>query len=275
MPNAEQDPDGVPPRDPYSAQYASHVDSPTRQRIRREVYGDEYPEDVDPRSFITRSELRSLADALRVGPGQTFVDLGCGHGGPGLWVARETGASVVGIDLSRPAIASAAQRAAELGVADRARFKVADLVATGLPDAAFDAAMSVDVLWSVPDKAAALREIARILKPGTRFAFTNWDRDLTPPGYLPPLGDHQPLLAEADFEVERYEVQSDAERRRAYYERLVAAEEALRHEMGVEATARLMFEAKGTLGLTDGIDYLAHSRRIVVVARRRPFSAAC
>jgi 2-polyprenyl-3-methyl-5-hydroxy-6-metoxy-1,4-benzoquinol methylase len=110
MPNAQQDPDGVPPRDPYSAQYASHVGSPTRQRIRREVYGDEYPEDVDPRSFITRSELRSLADALRVGPGQTFVDLGCGHGGPGLWVARETGASVVGIDLSRLAIASAAQR---------------------------------------------------------------------------------------------------------------------------------------------------------------------
>jgi hypothetical protein len=32
MTNAEQDPDGVPVRDPYSAQYASHVDSSTRQR---------------------------------------------------------------------------------------------------------------------------------------------------------------------------------------------------------------------------------------------------
>jgi hypothetical protein len=84
-----------------------------------------------------------------------------------------------------------------------------------------------------------------------------------------PLGDHRPLLEEAGFAVERYEVQSDAERRRAYYERLVAAEDALTREMGVEATARLMFEAKGTLGLTDGVDYLAHSRRIVVVARRR------
>jgi ubiquinone/menaquinone biosynthesis C-methylase UbiE len=269
MTSDKQDTEGAPAADPYSAQYASHVDSPTRQRIRREVYGDEYPEDVDPRSFITRSELRSLADALQVGPGQTFVDLGCGHGGPGLWVARETGASVVGIDLSRPAIASAALRAEEFGIGDRARFEVADLVATGQPDAAFDAAMSVDVLWSVPDKAAALREIARILKPGARFAFTNWDRDRTPPGYLPPLGDHRPLLEEVGFAVERYEVQSDAELRRAYYERLVAAEEALTREMGAEATARLMFEAKGTLGLTDGVDYLAHSRRIAVVARHR------
>lgn len=70
MTNDEHDTNGVPNHDSYSAQYASHVDSPTRQRIRREVYGDEYPEDVDPRSFITRTELRSLADALRVGPGK-------------------------------------------------------------------------------------------------------------------------------------------------------------------------------------------------------------
>jgi hypothetical protein len=68
MTNAEQDTEAAPAPDPYSAQYASHVDSPTRQRIRREGYGDEYPEDVDPRSFITRSEVRRLADALRVGP---------------------------------------------------------------------------------------------------------------------------------------------------------------------------------------------------------------
>ena len=57
------------------------------------------------------------------------------------------------------------------------------------------------MLWAVPDKAGALREIARILKPGARFAFTNWDRDRTPPGYPPPLGDHRPLLEEAGFAV--------------------------------------------------------------------------
>ena len=32
---------------------------------------------------------------------------------------------------------------------------------------------------------------------------------------------------------------------------------------------KLLFEAKATLGLTDGTDYLLHSRRIFVVARRR------
>ena len=114
------------------------------------------------------------------------------------------------------------------------------------------------------------------MKPGARFAFTNWDRDLTPPGYLPPLNDHRPLLEQAGFEVESYQVQPDAEiQRRAVYEAIVAAEQDLIQEMGDEGAARLMFEAKGTLGLTDGIDYLAHSRRIYVVARNTGSSAAC
>jgi hypothetical protein len=128
----------------------------------------------------------------------------------------------------------------------------------------------------VPDKAGAIREIARVLKAGARFAFTNWDRDRSPPGYPPPLGDHRPLLEQAGFEVESYEVQQDAEaKRRAYYERVVAAEPTLIAEMGEEGAQKLLFEAKGTLGLTDGTDYLAHSRRIFVVARKRGFSAAC
>jgi hypothetical protein len=33
----------------------------------------------------------------------------------------------------------------------------------------------------------------------------------------------------------------------------------------------MLFEAKGTLGLTDGTDYLAHSRRIFVIGRKRGF----
>jgi SAM-dependent methyltransferase len=269
------DPAQCQPEQGYSTKWSSHDESPTRQRIRREVYGDDYPVEADPRSYVTLTELRAIVRDLRIGAGQTFVDLGCGQGGPGLWVARATGAALVGIDLSGVGIARASERAGELGATDRSRFEVADLTATGLPDASFDAGMSVDVLWSVPDKLGALLEAARILKPGARFAFTNWDRDLTPPGYLPPLNDHRPLLEQAGFEVETYQVQPDAEaQRRAVYEAVVAAERDLVREMGEEGAARLLFEAKGTLGLTDGIDYLAHSRRIYVVARNAGPSAA-
>ena len=132
--------------------------------------------------------------------------------------------------------------------------------------------MSVDTFWAVPDKAGAIGETGRILKPDARFAFTNWDRDLSPPGYPPPLGNHRSLLEQAAFEVEVYEIQPGAEaKRRAFYERVVAAELTLIEEIGDEGAKKLLFEAKSTLGLTDGTDYLAHSRRIFVVARKRAF----
>ena len=62
--------------------------------------------------------------------------------------------------------------------------------------------MSVDVLWMVPNRPAALSEVARIVKPGARFVFTNWDRDLSPPHTPPPVNDHRPLLHEAGFAIE-------------------------------------------------------------------------
>jgi ubiquinone/menaquinone biosynthesis C-methylase UbiE len=255
--------------DEYGAKWASHVGGRTRRRIQAEIYGGEYPAEADPRSHLTWTELRRIARELRVAPGDAFVDLGCGQGGPCLWVARETGASVVGLDLAQVAIDRARERARELNLGGRARFEVADIVATWLPEAGLDAAMSIDTLWAVPDKPGAMRELARILRPGARFVFTNWDRDLSPPGYPAPLNDHRPLLEDAGFAVEAYDVRPDAEaKRRAYYERIVAAEQELIEDMGEEGARKMLFEARGTLGLVDGTDYLAHSRRIFVIARR-------
>jgi ubiquinone/menaquinone biosynthesis C-methylase UbiE len=252
----------------FNVIYAS-PESPTRLAIFREVYGPDYPEEVAPRSFITMPLLRRLAQSLAVGPGATILDLGCGRAGPSLWVARETGAALVGVDLASVAIAQAAQRAQELGLAARARFEVGDCTALRFAPHTFDAAMSVDVLWMVPDRPAALREVARVLQPGARFAFTNWDRDLAPPGTPPPVPDHRPLLQAAGFVIETYEEIPEAEaQRRAIYERYIASREALHGEIGAAAAEAMLLEARRALGLLDGIDYLRHSRRIFVVARR-------
>jgi ubiquinone/menaquinone biosynthesis C-methylase UbiE len=251
-----------------NARYAS-PESPTHRAIFREVYGADYPEDVAPNSFITMPLLRRMAQSLAVGPGATIIDIGCGRAGPSLWVARETGAALVGVDLASMAVAHAARRAQEFGVADRAQFEVGDCTALRFAAHTFDAAMSVDVLWMVPDRPAALREVARVLKPGARFVFTNWDRDLAPPGTPPPAPDHRPLLRAAGFAIETYEDIPEAEaKRRAVYERYVASEAALQRELSVAAVQSMLFEARRALGLLDGTDYLVHSRRIFVVARK-------
>jgi ubiquinone/menaquinone biosynthesis C-methylase UbiE len=89
--------------------------SPTQERIWRDVFGDEYPEGVDPYSFVTRTELGRFATELRVGPGDTLLDLGCGRGGAGLWVAPATGANLIGIDIAESALVAARARAVAMG----------------------------------------------------------------------------------------------------------------------------------------------------------------
>lgn len=254
-----------------NALYARQAGSQTHRAIFREVYGAEYPEEVLPLSYITRTLLKNIAQAVNVGSGHTVIDLGCGRGGPGLWVARETGASLVGIDLSPVAVEHALRRAKEFGVEDRVRFETGDLMALQFAPMAFDAAMSVDVLFLLsPNSLLALREVARVLKSGARFVFTDWERDLSPPGYPPPVSDYRPLLSEAGFEITTHEEVPDAEaKRRAIYERYVGRKEALARELGEEVGQLLMFEARTSLGLEDGTDYLAHSRRIYAVARRQ------
>ena len=255
--------------DAYDSRFATRVHSPTRVRIRQEVYGDEFPVDASGNNYATVSELRRMARELQVGTGQTLVDLGCGYGGPGSWIARETGAAVVGVDLSETFTQAAPERAASLDVAERATFITADITDTGLPAASFDAAMSIDVLWAVPDKPAAIGECARLLKPGARFVFTTWDREEVPPGYLPAFSNHRPALEAAGFVIDAYDIQEGAEElRRAVYERVVAAEQELIRELGVEATEKIMFEAKGNLSLIDAREVISYSRRIFVVATR-------
>jgi ubiquinone/menaquinone biosynthesis C-methylase UbiE len=136
------------------------------------------------------------------------ADLGCGTGGPGLWIARATGAALIGIDLSPVAVEHARQRSVRWGLADRAQFQVGDLQATGVNTVSLDGAMSVDTLHFAPQKAAALAEIARILRPGARVVRTTWDFTGTPPDRPPQVADRQPVLTDAGL-VEAYEETPD------------------------------------------------------------------
>ena len=96
--------------------------SPIHARIWAEVYGDDYPAELEPYSFTTRSELRRVVAELGLAPGDLLVDVGCGRGGPGLWVASTAGASLLGVDISPTALDAARARAAALGLGDSATY---------------------------------------------------------------------------------------------------------------------------------------------------------
>jgi SAM-dependent methyltransferase len=120
----------------------------------REVYGA-----ADVHDFARRA----LLAALRLGPGDRLLDIGCG-GGLLLRDALAAGASATGVDHSEEMVALARERApgAEvvLGGADALPFA----------DASFTAVSMSIVFLFLPDPVAALRECRRVLEPGGRVA---------------------------------------------------------------------------------------------------------
>jgi cyclopropane-fatty-acyl-phospholipid synthase len=69
---------------------------------------------------------RHILSKLLVEPGQTVLDIGSGWGGLGLFLAKEAGAQVTGVTLSREQLALAQQRAVEEGLHDRVEFNLRD-----------------------------------------------------------------------------------------------------------------------------------------------------
>ena len=97
--------------------------------------------------------------------GKEVLDYGCGDGDAALQALEDGATRVTGFDISNAEIAEANERAAELGVSDRATFKVADAHALDLPDDAFDIIAGVSILHHL-EVEPALREIRRVLRPG-------------------------------------------------------------------------------------------------------------
>ena len=249
----------MPSDDPLATGYDSFYEawgrSPTWRQIWREhVTGPDYPEEFAHISFLPLAELRALAQGLKLAADQTLVDLACGAGGPGLWVAVQSGARLVGRDLSSVAVERAAENAIAVGMSDRADFAQGSFEQTALASRCADAVMTVDALQYAPDKTKALIEAARILRPGGRFAFVAFELDRQRVAGLPiwadPVDDYRPLLARTGFETLSYDqIPNWREHVTAGFGAVVAAHEQLEAELGHAAATAAVLEASITLEL--------------------------
>ena len=205
MPQDRDDPSSAagspaPTADGFDQAFSVAAASPGIRRAWQLAEPD-LPPQIEPYSFVSPGLLRHVARALDLSPGRTLVDLGCGRGGPGLWLAQQADAALVGVDFSPVGVSQATSRAALFGLAGRARFVVGDLAGTGLPAASADAAVSIDAFHFAADPAAAAGEALRILRPGARLVLTTWQPKV--PGDARLAGragiDWPPLLGSAGF----------------------------------------------------------------------------
>jgi ubiquinone/menaquinone biosynthesis C-methylase UbiE len=183
--------------------------SRVQKRIWAEVLGDEYPAELDTYSFVTRTELERLFVELNVPSQGSLADLGCGRGGPGLWLAARYGCRLIGIDIAQSAVRASRRNASELGLGDVAVFQIGTFEKTGLPTDSVDAVVCIDSLLFAPDKHEAIREMARVLKSAGRLGLTTWDYHRQPLGRPPQVSDHRPLLHQAGFRVRTFDETRD------------------------------------------------------------------
>lgn len=120
---------------------------------------------------------RRFAAASAVRPGDRVLDAACGTGDLAL-AAREAGGEVTGLDFSERMLERARRKSEAI------EWVRGDVLALPFADAAFDAATIGFGIRNVDDLDAALRELARVVRPGGRLAVLEITR---PRGVLRPF----------------------------------------------------------------------------------------
>jgi len=123
---------------------------------------------------LTDAFARRALDRLALRAGGRLIDVGAGSGGAAL-IAAARGAEVLAIDASPRMVARIRARANHAhGGAGNVRADVMNGMALDLPDAGFDAALSVFGVILFPQADVGMRELARVLKPNGRAAIVTW-----------------------------------------------------------------------------------------------------
>lgn len=118
---------------------------------------------------------RALVDAIEPQPGQRVLELAAGIGETGFLAAEllEPGGTLISTDGAEQMQEQARARAAELGLRN-VEFKLADLEWIDVGTAEVDAVLCRWGYMFAIDRAAALRETRRVLRPGGHVAFATW-----------------------------------------------------------------------------------------------------
>lgn len=113
-----------------------------------------------------KAATNRLAELCHLGPGKTLLNVGSGAGISATYVAKTFGCRVVGVDLLPGMVASAQRWAAEQGLSHKVEFKLGDAQDLPFDDNHFDTLICESVNIFVPDKAKAINEYIRVVKPG-------------------------------------------------------------------------------------------------------------
>ena len=117
---------------------------------------------------------RRVIDQSGLRTGMRVLDIGCGVGGPALHIAERSGAHVTGLNIVENQLKIARESAAKRALSDRTEFVQWNAMRMPFHDKSFDVLYSFDAACYMPDKAAFLKECARVLRPGGVYIALDW-----------------------------------------------------------------------------------------------------
>jgi SAM-dependent methyltransferase len=167
---------------------------------------DLYERDIDCHNLGMYRMLQVLADIVAEYGAPTshdlMLDLGCGIGGPGRFLADRFGCSVLGVDLL-PLRVEIAEALAELThTDDRVSYRVADATDLDLADELFAQVWMLDVSMHIRNKRALFAEIARVLQPDGLLVMHEQTGPL--PSAMKPVMRQAPYIAPSLPQLIRY-----------------------------------------------------------------------
>ncbi len=118
-----------------------------------------------------RDATLRLAERAGLRAEMRVLDVGGGVGGPARTLAAEISCAVTVLDLTEEFCRVGTMLTERTALTDRATFRHGDALAMPFPDGSFDLVWTQHATMNIPHKARLFAEIARVLRPGGRFAF--------------------------------------------------------------------------------------------------------
>ena len=123
----------------------------------------------------------TLLELCQISGDKYVLDVGCGAGVTPIFIAKQYGAKVVGVDINEGMVARSSERAVREQVADRVEIRQADAQDLPFEDNTFDIVITESVTAFPADKQKAVNEYVRVTKPGGYIGLNESTWLQTPP----------------------------------------------------------------------------------------------
>lgn len=115
--------------------------------------------------------VEALAEKAGIDENDLVLDSGCGRGGNAIWIAENTGAKVIGLDIDEKSIEKAREKVKEHNLGDKIEFVVGSF--DDLPVEGFDVYFGLESQCYSKDSESLLQQVYESMNPGGRIIISD------------------------------------------------------------------------------------------------------